>query len=225
MNFINIIKNLIMQHKKATVITVVAIVVFIIITLLLTVFRPYVTNTGTIYIIVAPNDASIIIDNKEYTNGEHTISAGDYSIEVARDEFVSQTTDFVVEVGKSTILTIALQPIDSSNTWYVDNPEDDTIYTQVADQNAEVAQAKFVEKFPIMSYVPYIEKSDNPLQNNRYKIDVIHDYETDSLSLKITLNTCSDYSAEVYKQAALDWLNSLDVDLGQYEIEYTTFCG
>jgi hypothetical protein len=220
MDFLNIIKT----HKKPIIITSSIVVLAIIIIWILTAFRHNIMNTGALYLNTAPSGAAVTIDGKNFANGEHTLGVGSYTIEVSKDGFEAQIVDFVIEVGKDTIVTIALNPISEDNTWYVDHPDDDRIYTQAADQNAEIEQAEFLEKYPIMNYIPYTETNyDNPLEHNRFKIDATYDRE--SINLQIFLNTCSNYSTEIYKQAALDWLNSKGIDLSLYEIEFTTLCG
>ena len=225
MDYINAIKEFIGRHRKAVIISTIVAVLLIVIILLLTVFRPYVTNTGTLYLNIAPHDASITIDGYDFTNNaSHTVEAGKHTVRVNKEGFGSQIAEVVVEVGKDTMVSIALKPINEDDTWYVDNPDDDKIYTQVSDQNAEIEQAKFLEKFPIMDHIPYSDTSeDNVLQNGRFKIDAI--YSDESISLLVNLNTCSEESAEWYKQVALDWLDSRGVDLSPYDIEFITFCG
>jgi hypothetical protein len=165
----------------------------------------------------------VTIDQEIYSPGEHTMAAGDYRVEVSKDTFSTQYVDFVIEVGKDTIVTIALEPINENDTWYIDHPDDDMVYTHAADQNAKVEQAEFLEKYPVMNYVPYTDTSSNPAESNRFKIDAVYDRE--SISLSIALNTCSDYSAAIYKQAALDWLGSKGIDLSKYSIEFVSLCG
>ena len=223
MDYINTAKEFIEQHKKVVIISAIATILLTIIILILTAFRPYITNSGTLYLNVVPHDALITINGESFTNGSHNIKAGNYTVEISKDDFEPKTTEVMIEVAKDTIVSIALEPVNEDNTWYLDHPEDDEIYTQISDQNAEITQAEFVKKFPIMNHIPYNETSDDKTKNNRFKIDAVYDYE--SVSLLITLNTCSDYSAEIYKQAALDWLNSINVDLSQYTIEFTTICG
>jgi hypothetical protein len=214
--------NIIRQHKKLIIIVSVAVVLLIILIWIFTSFRHNILGTGTLYLNVAPSDANITIGQESYTSGQHVMAAGDYSVRVEREEFEPQTIDFVIEVGKDTIVTVALTPIDKDSTWYIDHPEDDTVYTQAADQAAEVEQAEFLEKYPVMNYVPYTDTSEDKANSNRFKIDAVYDRQ--AVKLLVTLNTCSDYSAEIYKQAALDWLSSR-VDISPYVVEFTTLCG
>jgi hypothetical protein len=219
MDLLNIIK----QHKKPIII-VSAIVVFIIVLIwIFTAFRHDIMNTGTLYLRTAPSGASVTIEGEAYANGEHVIKTGNYTVKVEKDDFEAQIVDFVIEVGKDTIVTIALKPIDESNTWYIDHPDDGAIYAQTIDQAAEIEQAQFLDQYPIMNYVPYTDTSDDKANSNRFKIDAVYDRE--SIKLLVTLNTCSDYSAEIYKQAALDWLGSKGIDLSPYVVEFTTICG
>jgi hypothetical protein len=215
--------NKIKQHKKPIIIASGVFVLVLTIIWVLTLFWHNIVGTGTLSLNVAPYDATITINDELYSSGEHTLPAGNYTVSVEKTDFEPQTVDFVIEVARDTIVTVALDPIDRVNTWYTDHPEDGLIYSQVGDQEAEAAEADFVQQFPIMQYVPYRETSEDKLRNNRFKVDAAYDGR--SVKLLVTLNSCSERATEAYRQAAEDWLNSLGIDLTPYVVDFTTVCG
>jgi len=181
-------------------------------------------NNVTLNVRVTPGDATILINDKEYSNGEYRVTPGDYKVVVSKDGFDTHEDTYAAKRGETVDILVRLEQSDGGNDWYLDNPDDDKLYTEISDRKAQKDQREFAERFPIMNHVPYTdaEKYASGQAMNRFKIDAV--YQEDQLSLLVTLNTCSDYSANIYKQDALDWIRSKDIDPNDYIINYKTLC-
>ena len=72
---------------------------------LMLIFGNINASTGKTFlsINVAPNDAKIVINGNEYTNGVYEIPAGEYDVEISKENFDSKTEHVKVGYGATTV--------------------------------------------------------------------------------------------------------------------------
>jgi hypothetical protein len=171
----------------------------------------------TLTLQVAPNDATITLNDKPITSGKHRLKPDDYTISVSRDGFIFQEQTISTADKDITTISIALLPSDGNYQWYADHPEDGIILDTVVSERFDESLQKATEKYPILKYIPYSNESGG------LKYTITPEYDTD-LKIFIKLNTCSTYSAEVYKTEALDWMKSKGFNPDDFDIEFSLLC-
>ncbi|MDR2336856.1 MAG: hypothetical protein LBE03_02005 [Candidatus Nomurabacteria bacterium] len=166
---------------------------------------------------VAPNNATLTLNNEPITAGKHRLKPNDYILSASHDGFITQEKTISTASGDTPTVTIALIPNDGNYQWYADHPEDGIILDTTVSEQFDEALQKATEKYPILNYIPYTNESGG------LKYTITPEYD-ESLKIFIKLNTCSTYSSEIYKAEALGWIKSKGFNPDDFDIEYSLLC-
>lgn len=135
------------------------IVIFLdIIILGISIFFCVLRNTKNAYaeILIAPKDATIIIDNTEYKNGVYNFYPGTYTATIKKDNFETKEISVELKSNQTTLIYNYLTGINDDFSYYEYNQEDFSTLLRVA-KNDEKAQ-KFLNDYnkytKIRDYLP-----------------------------------------------------------------------
>jgi hypothetical protein len=106
-------------------------------------------------VLVSPSTATVKIGEEVYENGKREIRPGDYHVEVSLAEFETYTSDITIRAGETYELYVNLEKTEGSLDWYAKNPEEDGLYSSIADKKYEKAAKSFEEKNPVVKILPY----------------------------------------------------------------------
>ncbi len=177
--------------------------------------------SGTISLTIAPQDSKITLNNTIYSNGDHHVWPGKYTLKIEKEGFETKTLDINIKSKETKKIILALNQING-DSWYKDHKKDDIIRSGAGYQAISDKMNILKNNSPIVSNLPY---KDN--LKNRFTID----YETNSDTtrvekIKISINTCLNHNSkldtiEFRKQSALNWLNShlKSSEQNKYKIE------
>jgi hypothetical protein len=173
--------------------------------------------SANLNLAVAPNDAVILLNDKQIKNENQKIKPGEYTLKIEREGFNPQEMAFNVEKGGTFDVLIALLPTDDNSEWYRNNPKDAIIYDGVITHEQEEAMREAFASDPLVSLLPYTEDSHGLTY-------IIESSYNEGIALLIRFNTCSEVSVAIYKEQALTWLRSQGFDPNSYQITYRTLC-
>lgn len=205
----------IFQSKKFLIILGV-VAAILIITLIIILSIPPQTS---LEILVSPSSTTILIDGKPYHNGQYKISTGTHEVSLQNDGFISSQETINIENDTPYSIRKCLTPNDTDNWWesnyYKNNENDYNLCFEISQKNTLEKEASLYD--PIFAYTPYHSYEDG------FYIDPIYD-DNDRLFIQITLLSCKESTRESLKLSALNYLNSHNVNLSEYEIIYTNPC-
>jgi hypothetical protein len=181
-------------------------------------------KSAMLNIVVAPESSTIKVGNLTFKNGEHKIEPGKYNVIISKDGFVSYEETFTVKKGETKQIQVALAQSDGGIAWYANHPDDDAIFTAIGDREYEVLAKKAREKYPVIQYIPYTKRAVGGM-GTEWKIDGQWSSDGRLDYIFVTANSCVDSVTAIYKQEALNYLRSKDIDLSDYVIKYNTLCG
>lgn len=108
----------------------------------------FVTNKGTIDLVLEPKDAKISLNEKEIKDTNSKIKAGEYSIKAEKNGYVAQETKIVVKKGETSKLQIFLQPASIENT-----------ISSTIEKSEVYKNAPYIPKFTVGHYEEFYGKS------------------------------------------------------------------
>lgn len=119
--------------------------------------------SASIYVIAAPYDAQILMNNKIVKSGEKNMAEpGEYNIVISRTGFETEIKTVVLENGSSEKVIVALRPNEPSTMdWYETHPEDAAIADGVVGQKFIDEAAEMAEKYTIVENLPVYEYNYN----------------------------------------------------------------
>lgn len=173
--------------------------------------------SANLTLAVAPNDAVILLNDKQIKNQDQRIKPGEYILKIEREGFEAEEWAFSAQKGETVDILIALLPSDGNYQWYSDNPRDAIIYDGVITREQEEAMREAFSSDPLVALLPYTEDS----HGLTYIIEASYN---EGINLLIRLNTCSEVSAAIYKEQALTWIKSQGFDPNSYQVTYRTLC-
>lgn len=117
----------------------------------------YVAHSGKarLEIVVAPSDATIVIDGERYETGEYYIDIGKHNAVVSRLGFAEATRAFEVFEDNNPPLAVGLVPVTEEAWNLVRNDSAYDYFEQASSEAAAFEGARFVEKNPIIENLPY----------------------------------------------------------------------
>jgi hypothetical protein len=194
---------------------------FVVITVIMALIYSAVSQPPTqIDVLVAPSDAVIKVGDNTYTNGRYDIGAGEYRVEITKDDFEPYEGTLTVKPGEVTELHVYLKQSDGGYDYYIEHPEETSVITTIADKEADRASAEALAANTILAYIPFTSQG----LGVRYRIDPAFD-GTILTGLVISINTCLDwYDFDSSKENALEWLRSKGENPDNYAIEYQSIC-
>ena len=173
-------------------------------------------NNATLKILVAPDDAKVLIGGKRYRNGEHRVKPGEYEVKITREGFEDYSGQVSIEEKGYAEVYLCMNNTDGVD-WY----NNDGKYAHICDVvNEHQYDKETAEKFSdkIFSITPFhsYEKGFN--------IDASLDEETKKITVTIEPLSCRYERAKGLEKNALEWLEKAGVNLNDYKIEYYEPC-
>ena len=173
-------------------------------------------NNATLKVLVAPEDAKVLIGGKRYRNGEHHVKPGNYDVKITREGFEEYTGQLSIEEKGYGEVYFCMNNTDGVD-WY----SNDEKYAHLCDVvNEHQYDKETAEKFSdkIFSVTPFhsYEKGFN--------IDAKLDDETKKITVTIEPLSCRYERAKALEKNALEWLEKSGVDTNDYEIVYYEPC-
>lgn len=197
--------------------TIILIVLFVIIIGIFVGRAIYLNiNNATLKVLVAPEDAKVLIGGKRYRNGEHHVKPGNYDVKITREGFEEYTGQLSIEEKGYGEVYFCMNNTDGVD-WYSNNEK----YAHLCDVvNEHQYDKETAEKFSdkIFSVTPFhsYEKGFN--------IDAKLDDETKKITVTIEPLSCRYERAKALEKNALEWLEKAGIDINDYEIVYYEPC-
>ena len=197
--------------------TIILIVLFVIIIGIFVGRAIYLNiNNATLKVLVAPEDAKVLIGGKRYRNGEHHVKPGNYDVKITREGFEEYTSQLGIEEKGYGEVYFCMNNTDGVD-WY----SNDEKYAHLCDVvNEHQYDKETAEKFSdkIFGVTPFhsYEKGFN--------IDAKLDDETKKITVTIEPLSCRYERAKALEKNALEWLEKAGIDINDYEIVYYEPC-
>lgn len=200
------------------------IVNLIIIAIAATIVINHKSKTATVSILVAPSDATVTLNGKEYKNGEYNVKPGEYHVEISKDGLESKALDFSLAKNDYYRLNDYLVGQNGSFDYYnsKDHLYDISLLEQIAkfkdDQELNSYLSAREATLSILSDLPIVfeEYTNNYNDYTKYSIEINRDVQDcpKALCLKI-IDTNGDN-----KQKAIEEIKERGYNPDDYEIEY-----
>lgn len=171
-----------------------------------------------VIILVAPKDAKLTIDNKEYpTSTTARFKEGEYNVKIEKQGFNSIETTLSVKNGEKNYLYEYIEQENGDKSWFENDRENQIRFEKISEYKARETQKKYGED-KIFLVTPY----DNYVDG--YKITATKKDNSEKTTLNIHLYTCNEEKKKKYIENALNYLKSKDINPDDYKIEYSN-CG
>ncbi len=216
----NMKKNYLLQNlnpkQKAALFALVALLVVILVVGIIYAIRSSI-YTVSVEIAVAPSDATIMIGDAQYHNGNIKLKEGTYPISIEREGFEGYADEQTFENGKSYKIYHCLAQIDSNGTFYVDNAAENDICYKVEEYQLSRSEAELFSD-PIYEVAPY-HSYDKGFNIDPYQND------DGSITIKITTLSCNTERRQALYRNALEYLTDNSINLDNYVgIEHLNGC-
>ena len=172
--------------------------------------------SAKIIINVAPGDATILIDDKQYKNGVVALKPGDHHAEISLDGFESKVIDFNAKKNSEYKLYTCLNTTEETADWYDQHKDDYTLCNIANEYLLRVAQAEQLSD-PIFKITPYHS------YDKGYNIDPYFD-ENNKTVIKITALSCDVERRKSLYQFAIEYLEGKGIKTNDYKIERASNC-
>jgi len=168
---------------------------------------------ATIYFVVAPTEFTATINGKKHSvkNGDSlTVSPGDITVELSRDEFDSHTETFTIAKGETKEVLYALNPLTDAARALLETDEAQLVIQRIGGKKVEQGAAELTDKYPLLAELPIVDRF--------YKIVVCDSeaYPEDRTKFAICVRLF-DLQA---KQSAIDEVARRGYLLSDYEVIY-----
>ena len=210
--------GLIKCHKLISGLVCVNIIAIIVIIITIVVYQ---AKTAVVDIYVAPSNAKISLNGKEYANFEsHDVVPGNYHVKISMDGM--QTKEYDITLENEGFVRIRTYLLDANNgfDYYFTHPNDEAILADIVEENDKAA-LKFIkvfnEKKSLEEHLPiyYDAFTDDFAYYIKYNISQENrDDCSRVLCLKIEDNTGNN------KENAIAKIRELGYNPDDYEINY-----
>lgn len=213
-------KNWIEQHRIAFIIILIDFIIAVILTTILIIKA---TKSSTLTILVAPSDATVLVNGKEYKNGTYEFAPGEITATIKKEGFESKTLSLNLEKNSDTRLYDFLIEKSGDFSYYRTNQADFEILKLVS-KNSDEAQ-KFISSYndelALKDFLP-ITYSNNSFDPSNY-INLSITYNTDECKQKpYCLLVYETFSGHL--DLALSLLRQYGYNPSDYEIVYKYQC-
>ena len=175
-------------------------------------------KTATIKILVAPSDATVLIDGREYpTDRTIKIEPGTYAVKIEKSGFIAFNGSIKANANETAYLFEYLNEEDENGTYYKDNEDELNRAQRISDKKADILQENYTGTDNIWNVTPY---NDYP---SGYKIYAEKD-ESGSVIINVYLYTCDNSRVEKLKKKALEYLEEKKININNYVMRYSN-CG
>ena len=141
----NLLKHDSTEQQKKLVRFSLLFLAFIFISLIiysLIIFTINKDKTSTIKILVAPSDAIVSIDGRDFsTDTTLKFKPGTYTLKIEKAGFVSLNTTITTEPDQTTYIYEYLTELDKNGTYYKNHEKESTRTQQIADHKADLLHA------------------------------------------------------------------------------------
>ncbi len=172
--------------------------------------------SATLDLLVAPRDATILIDGKPYKNGQYNFEPGEITVNISMDGFTSEEQQLTLKAGETTKYYTYLIPTDGSLDWYLEHEDDMMLMNTIGDANAALDSNEYLEENPIVEVLPIIYANyDKDYNYTEFRVDGgKFDNCKESFCLKITDTTGGN------REHALELIREKGFNPDDYEIIY-----
>ena len=180
----------------------------------------YVKKLPTIEIIVAPKSSSIKINDKKGRHGLNYLQPGEYTVDISKDGFETQTKVVNLEQdGKERINLFLIPNREDTMNWYSDNPDDAKLTENINSLIYIEETNRYREENPIIDILPVYE--DN------FTIKSISTTSSNKPIISVEIYTrerTSPQTEQSYRDEAMTYLKSLKesdgIDISKYYIRF-----
>ena len=188
-------------------------------------------KTATIEILVAPSDATVLIDGKSYpTDTKIKIKPGTYAVKIEKNGFISFNGTIKANMNETSFLYEYLNEVDENGTYYKDNEKESLRTQHISDKKADLFHETYTGTDEIWNVTPYDDYASG------YKIYAEKEEtsagalpsasgtsNSNNTVINIYLYTCDDGRVEKLKGKALEYLEEKKINLKNYTLRYS-FC-
>jgi len=167
---------------------------------------------ATIITEVTPSDATIVINNTTVTEGEISVSPGNYNVEIKRDGFNTQTRSLTVKEDETAKVAVSLDPSGpEASQYYQNNPEEARKAEGIGGQISVSRGEAKIQETPIIRQLPRVEAGKYRID---YGISTEQPDNPDAVAIIIT-----PYN-EAGRKSAINWLKYRGYDDTNTEISF-----
>lgn len=172
-------------------------------------------KTATIKVLVAPKDASLTIDGRNFpTETTIKIKPGTYAVKIEKDGFIAYNSSIKAIGNETAYIYEYLNEEDENGTYYKDHQEDLSRTQHISDKKADIFHETYVGTDNIWNVTPYDD------YNSGYKI-FAEKSEEGTVTINIYLYTCDNSRVEKLKTKALEYLDEKKIDTNKYTLKYS----
>lgn len=173
-------------------------------------------KTATIEILVAPSDARVEIDGREFpTKATIRIKPGTYAVKIEKDGFIAFNGSIKANANDISYLYEYLNEENENGTYYKDNEKESLRTQEISDKKADLFHEKYNGTDQIWNVTPYDDYASG------YKIYAEKD-DAGKITVNIYLYTCSADRLEKLKGYAHEYLEEKKIDLKNYTVKYSS---
>ena len=211
--------NFIKSHKVLSAIIGANIVAVIVV---IGVIVSHFSKTATIDIKVAPIDATIKLNGRQYDNlSQHDIAPGHYRVEISMDNMQSVSYDINLEKNGFVRINTYLKDTNDSYDYYLSHPDDEYLLEAVAPPDDAKAQV-FIKKYKKMASL----NDHLPIDVSEYTEDFAY-YTQYSIRENTTIEECDkiicitiEDNTGGNEEQAKKKIQDLGYDPADYRIDY-----
>jgi len=177
----------------------------------------------TVDLIVLPQDSKVTIDGQPSHAGTVSLKPGKHTLKATRQYFTDAKKDVDTENLSDGDKVYLMPSPDSAEAvqYLAEHPDIQEQREEAGSKEADAINQSINDKFPIVNNLPY-ETTD-------YVVNYSLNDTNTVISLQVTLKPIStpddptDYKDELttYKQEAIDWMKSQNMDSSKAKITYT----
>ena len=173
---------------------------------------------------VAPVDAKIVIDGKEYANGVYELPAGEYSAEISKDGFEKKNANIKVNGGTTTVYYDYILNKKEGPDYFKRNATDIAILSHVNNEEVEAFVNTYNQQKAVLDKLPLkkmVNMNAGNARINAADVVVADGTNESSCEMAYCLLVRSDgNNINAIKKAAKEMLSEKGFDLNNYEVVY-----
>ena len=173
---------------------------------------------------VAPVDAKIVIDGKEYANGVYELPAGEYSAEISKDGFEKKNANIKVNGGTTTVYYDYILNKEEGLDYFKRNATDIAILSHVNNEEVEAFVNTYNQQKAVLDKLPLkkmVNMNAGNARINAADVVVADGTNESSCEMAYCLLVRSDgNNINAIKKAAKEMLSEKGFDLNNYEVVY-----
>jgi hypothetical protein len=165
-------------------------------------------------ILVAPKDAKLTVDNKNYeTSGVARFKEGEHTLKIEKTGFTTIEKTITFKKGADNRIYESLENQNGDNSWFKSDRTNQTRFESISEYKAKKVQENYAEDriFLITPYKNYVDGYNIYAEKNQKKTVI-----------KIYLYACGETpQLNQFKNNAINYLTSNGINLSDYTVEYS----